>query len=55
MRLRRLPVLVVDSFVTGLPVEVMSELDVRLTSNIDQTEKLLLELANNIKHEYIKP
>ena len=43
--IRRFPVLVVDSFMTGLPIEVTSELDVRLTSNIEQTEKLLLELA----------
>jgi len=41
----RFPVLVVDSFITGLPIEVTSELDVRLCRNIDQTENLLLELA----------
>jgi hypothetical protein len=43
--IRRFPVIVVESFITGLPIEVMSEINVRLTSNMDQTEKLLLELA----------
>ena len=43
--LGRFPVLVVKPFITGLPIEVMSEINVRLTSNIEQTERLLLELA----------
>ena len=46
--IRRIPVLVVESFITGLPIEIMSELDVRLNRNIDETEKLLLELTNDI-------
>ena len=41
----RFPVFVVDSFITGLPIEVTSELDVRLCTNIGETEKLLLDLA----------
>ena len=43
--IRRFPVLVVDLFITGLPIEVTSELDVRLCRNIKETKNLLLELA----------
>ena len=46
--IRRIPVFAVESFITGLPIEVLSEIDVRLSSNLGQTEKLLLELANDI-------
>jgi hypothetical protein len=46
--IRRFPVLVVDSFITGLPIEVTSELDVRFCRNMGEAEKLLLELAKNV-------
>jgi hypothetical protein len=49
--IRRFPVLVVDSFITGLPIEVTSELDVRLCRNISETEQLLLELANETEKQ----
>ena len=45
----RRPVLVVEPFVTGLPVEVTSELDVRLCSSMDQMEELLMKLAKKTK------
>ena len=45
--IRRFPLLVVDSFITRLPIEVTSEIDVRLCRNLDETEKLLLKLADD--------
>jgi hypothetical protein len=38
-------VLVVEPFITGLPIEVTSELDVRLCTSMDQMEELLIKLT----------